>query len=838
MAPDWNSGDFLFLQNQLRAGKVCLFAGAGFSVNARNAHGQSLPLGGPLAKLLAEKAGLPFNGEALPAVYEAVEPTIGTKNLTSYLRELYAVQECDEWYKLAMSVCWYRVYTTNIDTLFQFLQPYSSGQKSELIVRGAIPAERDPHFERLQCVHLHGHVEQPDRGLSFSVADFAKHTVRLDPWYQQLVSDLYSNPVIFVGTQLEEPILSHYIELREFKPNDAPREYRPKSFLVCPNISEIRAATLKRRNIVPVDCTGQEFFESLAAGLDLTSLTVSAVQVHVWPHIFSGSRRVVSAVANDFDPIVPESLPIPRLGATSRFFLGAEATWEDIDNHRDANREITDTLLATLTEDSDAFRCFVLYGPAGSGKTTTLMRTATEVARQGHQVLFARGLERLSLDAMVELARTHNGTAQRLFVFVDVVSRHVGSFARWLETLKSLNRLTLLLSDRTNRYASKCQRLSVLEPIEVSMPDLTEPDVLQIIDRLKQFGFLGALKNKSHSQQVHEFMVRAKRQLLVALREATAGKDFDLILENEFDELSPEAKLAYVICCIAVSQGAPGVYAKHLMPCIPRSMFTKGVVLDDLLRGVIVPANETGTLLKPRHGLIATLVATSIAPQELKFDGIVAFLEQVSRYIEPANITRRTPPYLAYRGMVNSEGLYQLFGGDTKMVLEVYDRVRPHYEHDFLFWLQFGMAHIRAGNYDYAENFLNQSLNIAADKYDSHQTKHQLGILYLLQATSAANPIAMHQRAQQGIDILADQIKVRGSYDSYTYHAYVTHVGRWYAKLGKDNVSGREWEALRAVGREAREKYRLDENVTAAVKEMETLYLRRAIVNNGNSSQQ
>ena len=330
------------------------------------------------------------------------------------------------------------------------------------------------------------------------------------------------------------------------------------------------------------------------------------------------------------------------------------------------------------------------------------------------------------------------------------------------------------------------------------MPDLDESDVISVLDRLTTFGFLGALRNRSRSEQVNEFMIRAKRQMLVALREATSGKEFDAILMDEYSELTLEARLAYTICCIAVAKGAPGVYRKHLMPCIPRSRFVKGVVIEDLLRGVLVPGNETGTLLKPRHGLIAQWIANEVAPLEMRFEAVSTFLVQVSNHIVPTEIKKRSPAFLAYRGMVNCEGLYELFGGDTIMMLQIYADVRPYYDGDFLFWLQYAMAHIKAGNLDVAENYLNQSLSIAPH---SHQTLHQKGILYLMQATSSEFPVTMLSRAQEGMDILLDQIRQRGDHDSYPYHAYLTHVGRWYTHADA-LISQTEWEKLRLVGKE------------------------------------
>ena len=74
MAIDLSGTDFDFLRRSLSRGKVVLFVGAGFSADAKNRNGIQLPLGRPLAQLLAEKAGLDYANEPLNNVYQAILP--------------------------------------------------------------------------------------------------------------------------------------------------------------------------------------------------------------------------------------------------------------------------------------------------------------------------------------------------------------------------------------------------------------------------------------------------------------------------------------------------------------------------------------------------------------------------------------------------------------------------------------------------------------------------------------------------------------------------------------------------------------------------------------------
>jgi hypothetical protein len=824
VAIDWNN--LQFLRKQFERGQVVLFAGAGFSFDAKNASGDKPPLGAPLAKLLAERAAFPYNGESLAVAFAAAQKRLGSQALWSYLKELYDVRSYAEWYKIVASISWYRTYTLNIDNLLQNIYQRGAAQRLDTIVCPAPPQERDPHFRRLQAVHLHGFVEHPQAGLTFTLEDFARQTGKPSPWYQTLIDDLYRQTVLFVGTLLEEAPFYHYLELRDLKDRGI-QEFRPKSFLVSPHVGQIRAEALKDRNIQVIEGTGEEFFTSLAEHIPLHTVGVEPVCRRVYPHVIirNNCADTDTAVSRHFDLILPDTLPPISGGAGNYFFLGAEPTWDDIGRRRDGKRVINADMLGILKQKHAGFRCIVLHGPAGSGKTTTLMRVACDLAAEGYRVYYGKGLERLDLTSAIDLAQDPERSKEPIFIFIDVMARHLGSIDQARPRFADCPNLTLVLADRSNAYYGRCQAIVDLNPTEAKMPDLVEEDVLAILDRLEQFGFLGVLRGQSKAEQLRAFMERASKQLLVAMREATSGMGFDAILRSEFGNLPAAGRLAYTICCLAVTAGAPGVYRRHLTPCLPDSEFRKCVLLNDQLRGVLVTANDTGTMLKPRHRLIAHWIANEVAPEDLKREATSSFLQQIASDIVPNEIRRKSPAYLAYRGMINSERLFETFGGDMPVILRLYEELHPFYQQDFLFWLQRGMAHARAGQLDVAENFLNQSLNIYPN---SHQTQHHLGIIYLMQASKSATPIAAQDKAAEGIKILTTQIRERADYDSYPYCAYLTHVMRWY-QTASNLIPPKDWEALRAIGREASQKYPRDEVVKEAVSEVERAYLMRAV---------
>jgi len=211
MAIDLDAPEFKFLLSQMKKGNVVLFCGAGFSVDATNNDGKSPPLGRALAKQLADAAGLNFDGEPLPIVYNAVEPIIGSAILRDHLRKGYIIAGYAPWYDAITEFVWNRIYTTNIDNLLDKIYSSKTDQELETIVCPDHDRERDQLLGQLQVINLHGHVHQLDRGVTFTLEEFADQQAGVNPWYQNLIDDLYNRPIVFVGSLMEESPFQHYL---------------------------------------------------------------------------------------------------------------------------------------------------------------------------------------------------------------------------------------------------------------------------------------------------------------------------------------------------------------------------------------------------------------------------------------------------------------------------------------------------------------------------------------------------------------------------------------------------------------------------------------------------
>jgi len=831
---DFTSADLQLLLNQFKTGHVVLFAGAGFSVGARSGVGKELPTGAQLPALLAAECGVEYANEDLPIVFDYAQKCLGTTRLGSFLSSYYRDCTPAPWHTLVAGILWSGIYTINIDDVLQ--QAYAATRPSQRLRTIICPApfeERDPWFETVQCVHLHGSVLDFSKGLTFSPSDFAAQTATPNPWYQALIDDMYASSVLFVGTRLSEPPFHHYLALRSERLRGQ-RDYRAKAFLVAPGITPIRRRHLEEQGIVPIDAKAEDFFVGLAKRLcDLVPSRVELLKNRYPDQIDAIAAGILDTHGDflrEFDHVRPSAAPKKRTARDTFFFEGAEPTWDDIAAEVDAPRSITPLLVSRLQDKSDTARFYLVVGHAGSGKSSLLRRLAYELSKGGDAVYFFRSPNRLSEKPLADFLRGLG--RRRAFLFIDDAQLHLATLEKvFAETGTDLG-VTVVAGERPHAVLHHIGELRTTRFESIEVPLLDRRDSVSILERLETFGLLGALRGKTREQQIREFMGRSRKQLLVALKEATSGKGFDIILANEFATLASEsARVAYTVACLAYMHGAP-VARRHLLAVMPGTDIEKARVLNQELRGVVVPWREGSDFYTPRHRVIARQVSVEAASFEIKQTALVALLTQVAPDLTPSNIRRRTAEYIAYRGIINLDNMLQLFGDDYDTLAQIYSELDAAYADDFLFRLQFGRAELHFDHFERAENYLNQSLAIRP-KDRNVQAWHQMGVLRLKRARFEANPAVASEQAKAGEEILREQIATIGNRDAYPYAALVQHKLR-YLRDARPPQTSEMLEEIYALSKEGLQKHPLDEFMKEAHEEVTRAYLMQPVKASGD----
>jgi hypothetical protein len=202
------------LKNQFRGASPILFLGAGFSLEAKNPSGKPVP---SVEKLKQDLWGLVYESkeyEKETPLQDLFQITLKRQKggLTSILRESFTVdfKTLPPWYKTYFSLPWHRIYTLNIDNLpsaaavaFSLprkLDVISTRSSDNLRLKGS-------NHKAIEVICINGNLGDEVDKLTFGTFQYAERASKDDPWYIQLVEELVDHPVVFVGTNLDEPSL-------------------------------------------------------------------------------------------------------------------------------------------------------------------------------------------------------------------------------------------------------------------------------------------------------------------------------------------------------------------------------------------------------------------------------------------------------------------------------------------------------------------------------------------------------------------------------------------------------------------------------------------------------
>jgi tetratricopeptide (TPR) repeat protein len=143
----------------------------------------------------------------------------------------------------------------------------------------------------------------------------------------------------------------------------------------------------------------------------------------------------------------------------------------------------------------------------------------------------------------------------RPFLFINNAADHASAVHTMLSRLKDIERPAMfVLGERLNEWRQGHGKLNVKE---YQIESLSDPEIYRLLDLLDKHAELGALSPLPKDLQFAAIKQKHGKELLVALREATEGKSFDAILEDEFRGIkSPTARRLYLAVCCFHQHGA------------------------------------------------------------------------------------------------------------------------------------------------------------------------------------------------------------------------------------------------------------------------------------------
>ena len=289
-----------------------------------------------------------------------------------------ASESLPDFYQTWFAMPWSRCYTLNVDDLeiavmrrYDVRKTLSSVSATSGRKEGVATHDSD----ELQVVHLNGLVGDQLSDLTFSPLDYGARLSRPDEWMMRALSDIITRPVVFVGTELDDPTLWQYLEYRRGKGQRGIRELRPGSILVSPQVNPARELLLREFNVDLVEMDAEQFAKDV-----LVSTRSAAVQGHA---ALRAKRQ--SDQRTHYPPLVSDLLANLQIGRTE-YLLGQEPQWSDLVSGKTIERSCDSEIIATAEDilSGKLSECpLLLTGTAGSGKSTSLMRLALDLSAKG-----------------------------------------------------------------------------------------------------------------------------------------------------------------------------------------------------------------------------------------------------------------------------------------------------------------------------------------------------------------------------------------------------------------------------------------------------------------------
>ena len=598
-----------------------------------------------------------------------------------------------------------------------------------------------------------------------STDQYLSHMRGRDRVYDHLKNLGYENTLVFVGHSLQDPDIRHL-----FHEIGDPHK-RPRYYAVIPSVTDAQRRFWENKRTSLLDCSFEDFlitldsgvsshFRGLAIETKASEIPIAERFTVVNPEL---SSECVHFLESDID-YVHSGMQIKDV-SPRHFYKGYTSLWSAIDKDLDVRRDIEDQILLNAVldgEDDNECRVFSIRGHAGSGKSVLLQRVAWQAAHELRKLcLFTHPENPITFDHILELSQVID---ERIYLFIDDVNKLPSQTARLIDQASQQSiSLTILVAARVNEWNISCQEIDphVIEDFEVAY--LSPVEIDQLLRLLEDHNALFRLEQASYAERRVALEEHAGRQLLVALHEATMGKPFEDIVEDEYKAVEPAiAKEIYLGICFLNRFGVP-VRAGLISRVFGIRMSEFKERFFQPLEGLVFVESNRRTsdfVYRSRHPHIAEIVVARALDQVSKK------LEMYQRIIGSMNIDYASDRR-AYRRLISGRSLLGEFS-DHEMTQKVFLATKLRVGDDAHLLHQMAIYEMNRpeGSLEQASEDLNRASSIAPQ--DKSLT-HSLAELHLKMAEKTESPLEYRMHINKSQELAVSLTGVSAS-SPHGYH--------------------------------------------------------------------
>lgn len=550
----------LGLRHALEAGECVLFIGAGIGRYYSDSDGNKFPDGAELAELLATHFSIDvIDGKYdLTKISKIVELRTGRKEMLAFLKSKLLDIIPDENVRWLCSLKWKAIFTTNYDrgiqTAYDLSNPVSQNPKTFITTSDLEPY--NPLFD-VPIYHLHGAIfDTSKQDIIITDDDYSKFKEKRRMLFELLKKEFITSTIIYIGYSNRDPnwnMVLREIE-SEFYPSQMPTSYR-----IAPGTDPIDVEILKAKNIINLNYKYDEFVSIASASLEklddnnLLEKFHSKIPADLSPAFVKNPAALTRFLnsweyVNQADFSSPPNLKIFLEGDRPNWALVGQGLFFE----RDVEEELYDELLEYATSTKKSVKTSILLSPAGYGITTLLMALAVKLVKDRAGKVFILKPGHQLLEGDVLFARSL--FEEKTFFIVDNAADHKSHLSSVLQRFRETkSEAMFFLGERLNEWR---QSYETLQCKEFLIEPLSDSEINRLLDFLCERSALNKLEALPRDLQFNAVKKNFSRELLVAMKEATEGNEFDAILEDEFRGINGDlAKQAYLIVCCFFQHG-------------------------------------------------------------------------------------------------------------------------------------------------------------------------------------------------------------------------------------------------------------------------------------------
>lgn len=663
------------LIDQIRNKSVVLFLGSGFAYNSLHPDKKKAPLGPELATLIAKKfLGDEYISQPLTYISDLAISSVGLFEVQRFLYDTFEPFSPNEKQKAFAEFSWKAIFTTNYDLLVE--KAYNNNPKAAQDLSPVFRNTREQDiFKTSKTVpyyKLHGcitYINDENLPLILSTEQYITHQKnreRLFSKFRELGKDF---TFLFIGySNLDWNIRYILKELESLK------DGRPRSYMVSPNFTSVEENYWNERKISPISMGYEEFIDKICTEISEVQRKLSTtIQEHSKP-IYqrfvldikdnNPSESLVRFIDNEIDFV---HTSIASTDTTPQaFYKGYFENWDPIIKNLDVDRYLKDRILEDIIfddkyQDKKTSYLFCIKGYAGSGKSVLLRRVAWDSAVTFDKFcIYLKSSIAIRPEPIIEL---FNFVKERIYLFIDDAISNEFGITSLLSKLDKEGIPVTIIGTASTSLLNDADTLRSYIDDDYALSYLSEKEIEELIKKLTIHKSLGYLVNKSFADQKLELSEQAGRVLLVALHEATGGKNFEEIILNEYNNIADEkARSLYLTVAILHRLGS---YARAgLISRVHDISFNefKSKFFKPLEYIVFDEQNYTigDFIYKTRHPIIAQMIFnTVLVDPQSRYDEYI----RIFNFLDIDYNSDRA----AFLAMTKAKQLIQLFNDPIKL---------------------------------------------------------------------------------------------------------------------------------------------------------------------------